>query len=140
DAPGSMIHDSKDADHLIPFLILKQDQVLMSFSSRDFSFVAEDKLQRLFEAFNRFNIKINLMQNAAISFSVCINHPKEKLSLLIDDLNMEFYIRYNDGLELLTIRHFTDEIIDQYLGDRTILIEQRSRRTFQAVYASQSHL
>lgn len=133
-APGSLIHESKDADHLIPFLILKQDQVLMSFSSRDFSFIAEDKLQRLFGAFNRFNIRVNLMQNSAISFSVCINHPKEKLSALIDDLNPEFYIRYNEGLELLTIRHFTDEVIDQYLGDRTILIEQRSRRTFQAVY------
>ena len=135
-APGSLIHESRDADHLIPFLILKQDQVLMSFSSRDFSFIAEDKLQRLFGAFNRFNIRINLMQNSAISFSVCINHPKEKLSVLIDDLNSEFYIRYNEGLELLTIRHFNDAVIDQYLGDRKVLIEQRSRRTFQTVYHS----
>ncbi len=135
-AAGSLIHESTHADHLIPFFILKKEQVLLSFSAKDFSFVTEDKLQRLFAAFNRFNIRINLMQNSAISFSVCINHPHEKLNLLIELLRNEFDIRYNENLELLTVRHFTDALIGEKMQGRQIILEQRSRKTCQLVYKS----
>lgn len=131
---GSLIHESIASDHLMPFFILKQDQMLISFSTRDFSFITEDNLKRLFEVFDQRNIRINMMQNSAISFSVCINNPQEKLLLLLDDLSNEFDIRYNQGLELLTIRHFTEEVIDEHLEGCQIFLEQRSRRTFQVVY------
>ncbi len=136
-AKGSLIHKSRHADHLAPFLILKKDQVLLSFSTRDFSFITEEKLQQLFGEFSLLNIKVNLMQNSAISFTVCVNHPGEKLEVLIGRLKDEFEIFYNDNLELLTIRHFDDETIKKHLTGCKILLEQRSRRTIQVAYKKQ---
>jgi aspartate kinase len=134
DQPGTIIHKSRESDHLLPFLILKKDQVLISFSTRDFSFITEENLQKLFGEFSRLNIKVNLMQNSAISFTVCVNNPGDKLKSLIDRLGHDFEIFYNDQLELLTIRHFTDEMLDKHLCNCEILLEQRSRRTIQVAY------
>lgn len=131
---GTIIHASEKSDSCLPFYILKQDQVLVSFSSRDFSFITEAELHTLFGAFNDFHIKVNLMQNSAISFTACINHPNHKLKALINALSDRFEIRYNEGLELLTIRYFTDEVIREKLTGCDILLEQRSRSTLQVVY------
>jgi aspartate kinase len=132
--PGSLIAGNVDSDQPVPFFILKHNQVLVSFRSRDFSFVTEKRLQKFFEVFNQMDIKINLMQNSAISFTVCINHPGEKLQRLIKQLSDDFEVFYNEGLELLTIRHFNEEVIGKYLAGRKILLEQRSRKTYQAAY------
>lgn len=131
---GSIIHTSEKSDTLLPFLILKQDQVLISFSARDFSFITEAELHTIFGTFNDLSIKLNLMQNSAISFTACINNPGHKLKELINELKDRFEIRYNDNLELLTIRHFTDEIVQDKLTGCEILLEQRSRSTLQVVY------
>lgn len=133
--PGSIIQDSEKSDHLLPFYILKKNQTLISFSARDFSFVTEDKLHRLFGVFHQLNIRINLMQNSAISFTVCINDPAEKITEIIHQLSKEFEILYNSGLELLTIRNFNDEIFRQQISNCRIYLEQRSRSTLQVVYS-----
>jgi aspartate kinase len=114
---------------------LKTNQSLVSFSIRDFSFINEANLQRLFGTFHNHNIKINLMQNSAISFTVCINHPGELLQLLIDELKKDFIIKYNTGLELLTIRNFTEDLILKHTSGCRIFLEQRSRSTFQVAYS-----
>jgi aspartate kinase len=132
--PGSVIQSNKNADHLLPFLILKQDQMLVSFSAKDFSFITEEKLHRLFGIFHKLNIRINLMQNSAISFTVCINNPGNDLAALIALSDQEFEIRYNAKLELLTIRHFNESVIKEHLSGCNILLEQRSRSTIQVVY------
>lgn len=134
DATGSVIHASEKSDRLLPFLILKQDQVLVSFSTRDFSFITEAELHRLFKAFDELNIHINLMQNSAISFTICINNPAHKLNELIWTMRDRFEIRYNSDLELITIRHFNEGIIKEHLTGCDILLEQRSRSTLQVVY------
>ncbi|HZK07506.1 MAG TPA: aspartate kinase [Bacteroidales bacterium] len=132
--PGSVIHASEHADTLIPFFILKKDQLLLSFSTRDFSFINEEKLKILFGVFSDHNIRINLMQNSAISFTVCINHPHHKLQTLLEELSEAFEIRYNEGLELLTIRHFESVDLQTYVSGCSVLLEQRSRRTLQIAY------
>ncbi|NLO50435.1 MAG: aspartate kinase [Bacteroidales bacterium] len=132
--PGSVIHASEQSDTLIPFFILKKEQLLLSFSTRDFSFINEEKLKILFGVFSDQNIRINLMQNSAISFTVCINHPQHKLSTLLEVLGEDFEIRYNEGLELLTIRHFESVDLQTYVTGCRILLEQRSRRTLQIAY------
>ncbi len=132
--PGSLIHKSRESDHLLPFLILKKDQVLISFSTKDFSFITEENMQKLFGEFSLLNIKVNLMQNSAISFTVCVNNPGDKLQALIERLSNDFEIFYNSQLELLTIRHFNDEILEKHLCNCEILLEQRSRRTIQVAY------
>jgi len=131
---GTLIHENREQDHSVPFLILKQDQVLISFSTKDFSFITEENLQKLFGEFSYLNVKVNLMQNSAISFTVCVNHPGDKLTRLIENLSKDFEIFYNDQLELLTIRHFNEEILKKHLCNCEILLEQRSRRTIQVAY------
>ncbi|MCF8364483.1 MAG: aspartate kinase [Bacteroidales bacterium] len=132
---GSIIQASEKSDCLLPFLILKKNQMLISFSARDFSFVTEDKLHRLFGVFHQLNIRINLMQNSAISFTVCINDAGEKLMEIIGELQHEFEILYNRGLELLTIRHFNDDLLKQHTSNCKIYMEQRSRSTLRVVYS-----
>nr|NQU94336.1 aspartate kinase [Bacteroidota bacterium] len=134
DGKGSVVQESSLSDHLVPCFILKQNQMLISFASKDFSFIAEEKLYHLFGEFNRLNIKVNLMQNSAISFTICVNHPGEKLEPLLKNLSDGFDIKYNENLELLTIRHFNDEVIDKYLKGCKIFLEQRSRRTIQVAF------
>lgn len=137
---GSVIRGNITKKHLPPFIILKQDQVLISFNSLDFSFITERKLYRLFGVFNNYGIKINLMQNSAISFSVCVDEPKEKLQKLINELKYEFEIRYNSNLELITIRHFDEETLENIIKEKKILLEQRSRTTIQLIYIKKALL
>ena len=134
DAPGTLIDNQSAGNSDVPFLIKKSDQALISFFSRDFSFIAEDKLSLLFGVFNRNNIKINLMQNSAISFTIITNDPGEKLELLLKELKQEFDILYNRGLELLTIRNFTEPVLERHIEGKNILLEQRSRKTIQVAY------
>ena len=106
----------------------------MSFSAKDFSFIAEEKLHKLFGVFHEHCIHINLMQNSAISFTICINNPGGKLETIFDLLKDEFEIRYNSGLELLTIRNFNEILVKKHLSNYQIYLEQRSRKTIQVAY------
>ena len=131
-AEGSLIHNEHSSDALVPSCIIKEDQVLMSISARDFSFIAEDKLHTIFGLFSQHRCGINLMQNSAISFSVCVdNNPR--LEKLIQALQEEFTVKYNDGLQLITIRYYDQETIEKLTDGKKILLEQRSRITVQMV-------
>lgn len=135
-ARGSVIHQCETNDERVPVLILKENQALLSFSTKDFSFINEENLQRLFGVFHRHHIKINLMQNSAISFTVCVNHPGNALERLSEELKRDYKIKYNTGLQLLTIRNFTDAMVQKYTAGCRIYLEQRSRSTFQVAYKS----
>ena len=129
---GSVIHKDHRSDSLVPSCIIKEDQVLMSIAARDFSFIAEDKLHNIFGLFTEHRCGINLMQNSAISFSVCVdNNPR--LEKLIRDLQDEFSVKYNDGLQLITIRHYDQATIEKLTAGKEILLEQRSRITVQMI-------
>jgi aspartate kinase len=128
---GSLISEQTNNDDKVPSVILKQSQLLISFSSRDYSFIAEEQLHIIFGELANLGMRINLMQNSAISFSVCVDDDPYKLNLLRERLHKEFKIRYNDGLELLTIRHYNKEVIKKHC--EYILMEQRSRITIQFV-------
>ncbi len=132
DAEGSLIHADLTSDALVPSCIIKQDQVLISISPRDFSFIAEGHLHEIFGLFAKYRYSINLMQNSAISFSVCAdNNPR--LQQLIEGLQEKFRVRYNDGLQLITIRHYNSEVIERLSAGKEVLLEQRSRVTAQMV-------
>lgn len=132
DTEGSIIHDKRDDDARVPSCIIKEQQVLISISSRDFSFIAEDKLHQIFGIFITHRCSMNLMQNSAISFSVCID-SNERISGLISDLQADFRVKYNEGLSLITIRHYRQETIDKLTSGKEILLEQKSRTTAQFV-------
>lgn len=130
---GTLVHDSTGATSKIPSFISKPNQALISISPKDFSFVAEDGLHTIFGLLAHMGISINMMQNSAISFSICIDDDPEKLNRLFTALSGDFSVKYNRGLELITIRYYKKKTIDEIVKKRPILLEQRSRLTVQMV-------
>ena len=133
DAP-SYISDDATLDDKIPKIILKENQTLLSISSRTMDFITEDSLHHIFKLFTKHKIHINLMQNSAISFSVCFNQNQKKQEFLIKDLSSFYYVKYNTGLTLLTLRHYDDKILKKYISGKKIFLEQKSRTTMQIIY------
>lgn len=128
EAEGSVIQASDEFDNKIPSYIFKTDQVLMSISPRDFSFVAEENLARIFAIFSKYGVKINLMQNSAINFSVCFD-KSNKLESIVKELSEEFRVLYNEGLKLMTIRHHTPQVIAELSEGKEIILRQQTRET-----------
>ncbi len=134
ESEGTVITQNTSADSLIPSFIFKVNQVLISISPRDFSFIDEQSLSEILAVFADNSIHISLMQNSAISFSVCVDNNERRLSQLFEALGKEYKVRYNTGLELITIRHYDQATIDRVLEDgKTVLLEMRSRLTAQFV-------
>jgi aspartate kinase len=132
---GTVIFNS-DKRVPIPSYIFKINQLLISIQPKDFSFIGEENLSLIFEVFAKHGCKIHLMQNSAISFSVCIDEEGAKTEALINELQNDFKVLYNSGLELLTIRNYDQPTIDKLLDNKTVLMEQRSRSTLQMVLAN----
>lgn len=132
EAKGTVVSTYANEQH-IPTFISKTNQVLLSISSRDFSFIVEDNLSSIFNLFAEHNVKMNLMQNSAISFSVCVDNKGEELEKLKSDLIVNYNVKSNDGVELLTVMHQTDDALKQVLAEKTVLLEQRTRATVQFV-------
>jgi aspartate kinase len=126
---GTIIHCFKKYDQDLPIFILKKEQVLISLFPKDLSFIIEDELSKIFKYLSDHRIKVNLIQNSAISISFCIDNSNSNVKTLIDHLKEDFKVLYNDQLELLTIRHYNPESIDQVTAGRKIYIDQRSRHT-----------
>ena len=133
DESGTIISDIDHADGLMPSFIFKKNQTLVSISPRDFSFIAEDNLSDIFRTIADTGIKINLMQNSAISFSICIDENKKRLDRLIESLKKDYQVKYNQELELITIRHYDQQTIDKIVGNRRIYVEQKNRLTAQLI-------
>ena len=132
-APGTIINATTSEDDAIPGIILKSNQVLLSFSPKDFSFIAEDNLSQIFSALADCGIRVNMMQVSAISFSICMDENDRKMDKLTTLLGEKFAYRYNNGLQLITIRHYDQVTINRILAGRQLLVEQRSRQTAQFV-------
>ncbi|GAB4009369.1 aspartate kinase [Spirosoma migulaei] len=132
DAPGTVIGNFEQ--HLsTPSFIFKVNQVLISLRPNDFSFIAEDNLSRIFGRFAQAGVKINLMQNTAISFSVVVDNNPDRVPALLTLLKQDFRVSYNDSLELITIRYYDQGTIDRVLVNKRLLLEQKSRYTVQLV-------
>ncbi len=129
----SVISGDRSMDTKIPKIIIKDNQVLLSIQSKNLSFIAEDNLTTIFDAFSRHKIHINLMQHSAVSFSVCFNHHQNKLDALLHDLKADFPFRYNANLQLITVRHYTEDIIQKLLAGKQIFLEQKSRSVIQVL-------
>lgn len=130
--PGTIIGDVS-YESLTPSFIFKMDQVLIHISPLDFSFIAEDKLRTIFGYFSKHGMKINLMQNSAVSFQVCVNNDQTRIPNLLNDLRQDFKVSFDTGLELITIRYYDDSTIKRVLVNKDLILEQRSKRTIQMV-------
>ncbi len=130
---GSVISANANTIFLPPVVIYKREQVLLSFSAKDFSFIAEEHLSKVFGTFADNRLRVNMMQNAAISFSIVVDFKQEKIENIIHELSSDFTITQNSRLTLLTIRHFNQSIIDKLTKDKDILLRQISRNTIQVL-------
>ncbi|MFD2581025.1 aspartate kinase [Pedobacter vanadiisoli] len=117
----------------IPSFIFKVNQALISIFPKDYSFIIEENLSNIFDLFHRHKIKINTMLNSAISFSVSVDDHPVQIEKLIKDLSQEFTVKYNKGLELVTIRYYNQQTIDRVTVEKDILLEVKSRHTCQMV-------
>ncbi|MFD1552248.1 aspartate kinase [Putridiphycobacter roseus] len=123
---GTVIQASTEYDQEVPSYIFKENQILVSLTPKDFSFVAEDHLTEIFATLAKQHIRVNLMQNSAISFSFLMDE-KHDINTLVENFNETYKVRYNSGLQLLTIRHFNDETINRLTVNKTTILTQKSR-------------
>jgi aspartate kinase len=134
-AAGTLIDDG--SSHLpVPCFISKPNQVLLSLSTKDFSFIAEENISHIFNSFARYKVKVNMMQLSAINFSVCFDNDTLKAgaiheSPLLESFKGAYRVLYNDNTELFTIRYYDQTTIKKIIGKRKVLLEQRSRYTVQ---------
>ena len=133
EAEGSSVGDYSKLVPETPLYIFRNNQILLSILPRDYSFIAEDNLQVIFGILNELGIRVNLMQNSALSFSICVDNNPQRIKILIERLKSMFRVRYNENLQLITIRYYTQAVIDSIVNDRPILLEQRSRSTEQLI-------
>ena len=132
EAEGTLIHDCQHPT-LAPAFICKTNQCLLSFESKDFAFISEENLEVIFGALAQAKLKINVMQNSAISFSVCTDFSERRINLLLDLLREQFTLHYNTGLMLFTIKNYDAASVALLTAGRGLLMEQRTRVTFQFV-------
>lgn len=116
-----------------PMVVVEKKQALLHVSRRDFSFVEEESLSELFTLFKKHRIKVNMMQNSAISFSVCINHVPNRLAAFLEEIKEDFKVICDEDLELITVRHYSSEMIRELKQGRMVLLEERIHRTIQMV-------
>jgi aspartate kinase len=132
DDPGTVIGEN-DYEKLIPSFIFKMDQVLIHVHPMDFSFIAEDNLEKIFRCFAGYGLKMNLMQNSAVSFDICVNNDLSRIPSVLSDLEKEFRVSSTAGLELITIQYYDDVTISRVLVNKELLLTQRTRSTIQMV-------
>ena len=132
-ASGSVIRGQIAAPIEVPILILKRGQVLMQIRPRDYSFVLEEKLGDIFAILEQFNTKVNLVQTSAISMSLSIDRTRRLDELVAALEGHGFFVTYDDGMELLTIRGYTDPYLERYSRVDGIFLAQRTRKILRLV-------
>jgi aspartate kinase len=135
DQEGTRIHNQQ-TPLPVPCFIFKVNQVLISISPRDFSFIVEENLGSIFSLFSRHRVKVNTMQNSAISLSLCVDDDPLKLPELLKELQKQYRVLYNDQLELVTIRYYDQATLDRVTTGKNTILEVKSRYTAQLVMKS----
>ncbi|MCK0129980.1 aspartate kinase [Flavobacteriaceae bacterium F08102] len=130
---GTVVTRGSKIDPLLPCFIVKKDQLLVSISTLDFSFIMEQNISDIFNYFHAYKIKVNLIQNSAISFSVCIEDKYNQFNTLLPLLQKEFLVKVFSGATLLTIRHFTPDSLAFIEENNTVLLKQSTQETVQMV-------
>ena len=131
--PGTSVSKGKDLEPQTPCFIVKKGQLLLSLSSIDFSFIMEENISEIFSLLHQYKIKTSLIQNSAISFSVCVEDKFGNFNELKTILSKKFKVSYNENVSLYTIRHFDEKAAKTVEKDKTVLLKQISRETMQIV-------
>lgn len=130
---GTLIRGEAALRPAVPLYIFKPNQMLISISPRDFSFIVEANLRDIFEALAQLGIAVNLMQNSAISFSICVDNDPRKIAAFLQLMQANYAVRYNKEVELWTIRHYDEDTARKLTKEKELLLEQRSRHTLRMI-------
>ena len=130
---GTSVSKGVDLEPHLPCFIVKRNQLLISLSSIDFSFIMEENISEIFALFHQFKIKVNLIQNSAISFSVCVEDKFANFRALNAILSKKFKVDFDENVTLYTIRHFNDSAAQTVEANKVVLLKQVSRETMQVV-------
>ncbi len=130
---GTTVGKGVGIEPKVPCFIVKKNQALMKLSSLDFSFIVEDSISELFKLFHQHKIKVDLIQNSAISFSVCIDNKFGGLAALLQQLKSKFKVVHHENVSLYTIRHFDNKALETLQNGHELLLEQRGTETVQLV-------
>lgn len=130
---GTCVSKGKAIDPEIPCFIVKKNQTLISLSSLDFSYIVEENISDIFNLLHLYKMKVDVIQNSAISFSVCIDNIYDNLEKLLQHLKAKFKVTSYDNVSLYTIRHYNDEAIKELENGKTVLLKQLTQKTVQIV-------
>lgn len=130
---GSAVCNVASLEPKVPCFILKKDQILLSLSSRDFSFIMEEGISYIFKSLHKAQMKVSVIQNSAISFSVCVENKFDTLPELLERLEERFKVSVTEGVTLYTIRHATEAAINEVATGKNVLLKQVSSDTVQMI-------
>ena len=133
---GTIISKGIDIEPLVPCYIFKQNLILLKLSSLDFSFMVEDNISDIFKELHKFKMKVDVIQNSAISFSVCFFDKYNKIKELIKNLEGKYKIDMHKNVSLFTIRHFDEKSIKKITNKRKLLLEQRTEKTVRLIFSN----
>ncbi len=137
EANGTAVSKGQTLEPHVPCFIVKQNQILLKLSSLDFSFIVEENISEIYALLSRFQMRVELIQISAISFSVVLNNKYNRLEELLNELRAKFKVKVTENVKLFTVRHF-DQVAKEQVrayGEK-ILLEQRTRKTLQVVLSS----
>lgn len=131
---GTWIAEDEMTKPKTAFYILKKNQTLLSISASDLDFIVENHLSSLFAILANYNAKVNILQNSAVSCSIAIDIDHLQLEELISELSKDFIVRYNQGLDLLTVRHYENDDLTKFTANKEVLLSQKNRSTIQVLF------
>jgi aspartate kinase len=131
--PGTIIHQ-KNSKHLPPIIVVKEQQVMLHLSTQDFSFIGEEPMSALYKVFGELKIKPNLIQTGAVSLQVCLDDHPQKIDLLAQKASSFFDVQVEKNLHLLTIRHYSQAILDRFIANKQLILRQQTTETIQLLY------
>lgn len=130
---GTKVSKGKVLDPEIPCFIVKKNQTLISLSSLDFSYIVEENISDIFNLLHLYKMKVDVIQNSAISFSVCVDNIYDNLEKLLQHLKAKFKVTSYDNVSLYTIRHYNNDAIAELENGKTVLLKQLTQQTVQIV-------
>ena len=133
---GTIISKEIEIEPLVPCYIFKENLILIKLSSLDFSFMVEDNISNIFKELHDFKMKVDVIQNSAISFSVCFFDKYNNIDALVKNLEGKFKIEMHKNVSLFTIRHFNEKSIKKVSNKRKLVLEQRTEKTVRLIFSN----
>jgi aspartate kinase len=133
DKKGTTVAKGEDIVPIVPCFVIKKDQIYLQISALDFSFMVEHNISALFELLGNYKLKVNLIQNSALNFRVCVEDKYANFEPFLEQLSQNYKVIHFKDVSLFTIRHFDDDALNSIKKDKEILLEQRVENTIQLI-------